>query len=303
MFRKILPVLAFVRQFGYTSVNHVFPSEAGKMSVLEVFGQNLRSLTAMRGSQAAVAQDLGVNRIQFQRYLRAESFPKPNVLKRICDYFGVDARIMTDPLTNDQLGLVEAGQYLNDGVLPKNIAAMCEGVSYAVPDQDYFEGTKEFTDGLYEVWRGSNSYPDCAIHFLLRLKTLNSARVLRGYDPRAGLPHHLRGNGPYREFRGLLLRPREGYTMLFFSTSPIRSITLIHVRTVEIGIYSVAASGIQVVARSAHENVNRITRCLITKIDGGWPAIMQAARIQPFVKWEDVPENIYTQIRPRDETF
>lgn len=67
----------------------------------QVFGRNLRLLCEQRASPSAAARDLGINHVQMHRYLRGEAFPKPAVLKRICDYFGTDARIMTDPLPFD----------------------------------------------------------------------------------------------------------------------------------------------------------------------------------------------------------
>ena len=41
----------------------------------------------------------GYNRVQFNRYMSGHSFPKPNVLQQICDYFLVDSRIYLEPLT------------------------------------------------------------------------------------------------------------------------------------------------------------------------------------------------------------
>ena len=45
-----------------------------------------------------MADALDVNRVQMNRILNGESFPKPGLLKRICDYFSVDARILLQPL-------------------------------------------------------------------------------------------------------------------------------------------------------------------------------------------------------------
>lgn len=64
----------------------------------EVFGANLRELTANAQSVSQVCRELKINRTQFNRYLTGESFPRPDVLKQICDYFEVDARILLQPL-------------------------------------------------------------------------------------------------------------------------------------------------------------------------------------------------------------
>ena len=73
------------------------------MSVLRVFGENLRLLCKTRPSIASVCRDLDINRVQFNRYMSGHSFPKPNVLQQICDYFLVDSRIYLEPLTPDDL--------------------------------------------------------------------------------------------------------------------------------------------------------------------------------------------------------
>src|SRR6056297_2409962 len=63
-----------------------------------IFGQNLRRLTAGFPSVAGLCRDLGINRTQFNRYLAGESFPRPDVLHRICVFFDVDARILLEPV-------------------------------------------------------------------------------------------------------------------------------------------------------------------------------------------------------------
>ncbi|MBU2867162.1 helix-turn-helix domain-containing protein [Pacificibacter marinus] len=63
-----------------------------------MFGANLRTLSASALSIAELCRDLGINRTQFNRYLSGEAFPRPDVLDQICRYFGVDARILLEPL-------------------------------------------------------------------------------------------------------------------------------------------------------------------------------------------------------------
>ena len=67
------------------------PSPAELRSML---GANLRRLTRGAVSISALCRDLGINRTQFNRYLAGESFPRPDVLHRICSFFDVDARIL-----------------------------------------------------------------------------------------------------------------------------------------------------------------------------------------------------------------
>ena len=69
-----------------------------------IFGRNLRQLCKRVGTIAEVAEHLDVNRIQMNRILNGESFPKPGLMKRICNYFQVDARILLQPLAELEHG-------------------------------------------------------------------------------------------------------------------------------------------------------------------------------------------------------
>lgn len=51
---------------------------------------NLRLLCSYRPSISVVARDLGLNRSQLNRYLAGSSLPRPPLLRRICDHFGVE---------------------------------------------------------------------------------------------------------------------------------------------------------------------------------------------------------------------
>ena len=62
-----------------------FEAKEELVSVLRVFGENLRLLGKMRASIASVCRDLDINRVQLNRYMSGHSLPKPNVLQQICD--------------------------------------------------------------------------------------------------------------------------------------------------------------------------------------------------------------------------
>jgi transcriptional regulator with XRE-family HTH domain len=59
-----------------------------------MFGANLRELSRRYASISDLSRRLDINRTQFNRYLSGESFPRPDVLDKICEFFGVDARIL-----------------------------------------------------------------------------------------------------------------------------------------------------------------------------------------------------------------
>lgn len=52
--------------------------------------KNLRLLCSYHRSIAAVCRELGVNRSQFNRYLGGETMPSLRLMRRICDFFGVE---------------------------------------------------------------------------------------------------------------------------------------------------------------------------------------------------------------------
>ena len=54
------------------------------------FPANLRVLCSYKASISQVCRDLGINRSQFNRYLSGVSAPRPGLLRKICDYFGVE---------------------------------------------------------------------------------------------------------------------------------------------------------------------------------------------------------------------
>ena len=63
-----------------------------------VFGQNLRLLSQGHSTISSICRELAINRTQFNRYLSGESFPRPDVLHKICSFFETDARIILEPL-------------------------------------------------------------------------------------------------------------------------------------------------------------------------------------------------------------
>lgn len=54
-------------------------------------------MTERKGAIAQVCRDLGMNRQQFNKYLSGTTFPSPQTLEKLSDYFGVDQRAMFSP--------------------------------------------------------------------------------------------------------------------------------------------------------------------------------------------------------------
>lgn len=61
------------------------------------FAQNLRLLCSYRPSITMVASDLGIHRSQLNRYLSGGAAPRAPLMRRIGDYFGVEAHELMMP--------------------------------------------------------------------------------------------------------------------------------------------------------------------------------------------------------------
>ena len=160
-------------------------------------GANLRALAKSTDSISALCRDLGINRTQFNRYLSGESFPRPDVLFRICQYFKVDARIILEPLSDIGLGSKsllshpEINEFLSGGVAQLQETFFPAGF-YKFVRRSFLDDTM-FVQGLVYVYR------------------VDGATFLRGYETRQvmvqqGLPD----DAISREFRGLLLAQEGG---------------------------------------------------------------------------------------------
>ncbi|MCA0961864.1 helix-turn-helix domain-containing protein [Salipiger bermudensis] len=167
-----------------------------------VFGANLRQLGQSSASVSQLCRDLGINRTQFNRYLAGESFPRPDVLHRICNFFGVDARILLEPV--DEIG----GD--PKGLLHHPYIADFVGGGLVVPIAE-----DEFPSGFYRFSRASFTDPDSFIVGLVQISRRDNFAFLRGFEPKAAMEMHgMSTDAPTREFRGLVMPQAEGLAIL-----------------------------------------------------------------------------------------
>ena len=61
------------------------------------FSENLRLLSSYMASISELARRLGINRSQINKYLAGTSHPRPALLRRICDHFGVEVHEILMP--------------------------------------------------------------------------------------------------------------------------------------------------------------------------------------------------------------
>jgi transcriptional regulator with XRE-family HTH domain len=161
-----------------------------------MFGENLRRLSQQYSSISDLSRRLGINRTQFNRYLSGESFPRPDVLDRICDFFDVDARILLDPVDE----IANRGDLLQGPVLGEFIGVGLHDVAEeAFPSGFYRFSRRSFINqGMFAV----------GLVFVFRQEGFT---YVRGYEDteamrQQGLPTDPRT----REFRGYFTRQEDG---------------------------------------------------------------------------------------------
>lgn len=171
------------------------PSELRNM-----FGANLRILSKRYPSISELSRKLGINRTQFNRYLSGESFPRPDVLDRICSFFDVDARILLEPV--EQLSgesQIFSTPYLSE-FMGKSAVSVSEDV---------------FPSGFYRFSR--RSFTDSArfVIGLCRVHRENALCFVRGFEAAEAMRQQgLSTAHSAREFRGFILRQEDGVALL-----------------------------------------------------------------------------------------
>ena len=79
------------------------PNDAGQdhspADIRAVYSQNLKELMGASPNMSPLCRELSLNRTQFNRYLAGESFPRPDILQKIYLHFGLNSRILLQPLS------------------------------------------------------------------------------------------------------------------------------------------------------------------------------------------------------------
>lgn len=165
-----------------------------------MFGANLRYLAQRFTSISELSRQLGINRTQFNRYLAGESFPRPDVLARICEFFEVDARVLLEPV--EQIGHRE--DVFSSGDLKEFLG---EG-TYDIPEA-------YFPSGYYRFSRRSLLDQSQFVIGLVRVKRKAGVTLIKGLEARdAMLAQGLSPSREAREFRGIVMQQEEGILAL-----------------------------------------------------------------------------------------
>ncbi len=164
-----------------------------------VFGENLRQLAGAAPSITALARALGINRTQFNRYLAGESFPRPDVLYRICQYFDTDARILTHPIAEIAAPIPPPRPLLS---------AFFGPVGPPI-------GEDELPSGFYRMIRRSFLFPEKYVRNVVLVRRQESIPFLRGYESKTALTRLGMENSLHnRVFQGPVARRGNGFIAL-----------------------------------------------------------------------------------------
>lgn len=238
-----------------------------------MFGANLRLLSKRYASISELSRQLGINRTQFNRYLSGESFPRPDVLDRICSFFDVDARILLEPVD----ALNSGGTILNGPFLSE-----FTGVGINDIPEEYFPS------GFYRFSRRSFVKSTQFVVGLVYVFRKNDITFVRGFESREamrqqGLPLDSRT----REFRGYVARQEDGVA-LFISRRNSMTCSfnfLARVASFENNFW------VGYVTRTVRENASgsRVTRMAYEHLGSDPTLVFDAARNLGFYAEEDLP--------------
>ncbi|SFS50618.1 hypothetical protein SAMN04488040_0675 [Sulfitobacter marinus] len=253
--------------------------------IRSVFGENLRLLSKDQPSITALASALGINRTQFNRYLSGESFPRPDILARICAFFDVNARIMLEPL--DEIvkpASVSLGNYVND-FLMADITCIPESV---------------FPSGFYRFSRRSFIDSDVFVIGLVYVCRKGNATYLRGYETAEAMRMQSLPTAPkYREFRGAVLPQEEGLAVIAGRKNAMTSSFNYLGRVASFGNnFWVGYTTRTIPEGSAGMRVTRVVYEYLTQETH---YVLQAAREKGFYSVHDLPVFHQRLLRPDEE--
>ena len=239
----------------------------------DMFGTNLRMLSRQYASISELSRQLGINRTQLNRYLSGESFPRPDVLDRICRFFGVDARILLEPVE----ALTDTPKILNSPFLSDHLGKAALGIPEDI-----------FPSGFYRFARRSFIETARFVVGLVYVFRDGKATYVRGFEAKAamrqqGLPCDART----REFRGYVSRQDDGISLTISRRDAMTSSFnfLSRVPSFENNFW------VGYVTRTIPENVNapRVTRMVYEHLGNDRAAIMRIARTAGLMPLEDLP--------------
>jgi transcriptional regulator with XRE-family HTH domain len=239
-----------------------------------IFGQNLKALSKSYPSVSEVCRQLDINRAQFNRYLNGESYPRPDILARICDFFDTDARILTHP--------VESIQSSRPGLLIHPEIAEFTNVSTQLIEET------ALPSGFYRFSRQSFLYPEKFISGLLFIYRKDGWTFIKGSEARQSVLEQGLPQDPLtRQFKGYIVPLEDGFGGMISRRNSL---------TYTFNFFAPVASFNHnfwqgYAARTINEAMSssRVSRMVYEFLGPSTHEILKTARSSGFCKLEDLP--------------
>ncbi|MEM9576714.1 MAG: helix-turn-helix transcriptional regulator [Pseudomonadota bacterium] len=249
-----------------------------------MFGANLRKLSESYASVSALARDLGINRTQFNRYLSGESFPRPDVLSKICEFFKVDARVLLEPVEQIARG---------DGPVTHPFLQEFMGSAPQLVAET------EFPNGFYHFSRRSFMRNTEFVRGLVHVHRDGQSTFVRGYEPKMAMAiQGIPPLPPSREFRGFVMKMDDGVSLTMTRRNGLTASFnfLSRVSSFENNYW------VGYVARTVPENSSstRITRMVYEHIPNNFNRVLQLARASGFCAFESLIPFHQRLLQPSD---
>lgn len=252
-----------------------------------IFGENLRALSAAEPSVSELCRRIGINRTQFSRYLTGETFPRPDVLYKICNYFNVDANILIRRLSVGS----------NADVLRTTLMRLAD----FMPPDHYDVRSEHLPDGYYQHFRRSMAYPDHVIVTLSRIWREDGVTLWKSYEPSTGNMMMLDSEvtPPLRRavprvpvllHRGTVMRLN---SVLCVLGGPINT-RVIRVFTIDAGLGGNPDlyTGYVAILRNKVEGVLNVTPVVTQRLDVGPRTLMRMGRQEFFRQADSIPSRL-----------
>jgi transcriptional regulator with XRE-family HTH domain len=240
-----------------------------------VFARNLSILVEQERSVSEAARNLRISRSQLNRFLSGETYPRPDVLQRICQHFKTDARI----LTNDLADLTQAGAQLANPDLMPGLFEGLEPVQASV-----------LPDGIYAEWMVSTVQMGMVEMRLIRIFTEDGHRIgkvrISILSVGVGMKRY---RYPMVQCRAQYFMQRDGFASIDrVENESFHAFTAFRVGYGPTnGVYpGYKLSGI------SHHPKRHFSRaaCLLQRIGADTKALLVAARTAEFQKFSDAPQ-------------
>lgn len=259
---------------------HAEEQDGGPSSPAElraIFGRNLRALASRESSVSHLCTRLEINRTQFNRYLAGETFPRPDVLHRICRYFGVDARILLEPIEAQEEG---PGALLG-GALGRLVLSA----------HDFRLDKSRLPDGLYRFWRNSYNFPERVIADMCRIHTVDGVTLFKGYEPPNPMQSRATVPSPRDSiYHGVFLQHDDGVS-LYCATRGARMVSISFFEY-SLGGLPDYLGGISFLTRRRIQGMRRLTFAVLERLPQRLGPCIAAARECGLRKGDEVPVKI-----------